>query len=397
VPAEASGVFATRVDVPAFRSQMLRAFGWDGPNKLAEVEVAHGFDLDEDLLDPLDGLVLAYVLPPATVGVPNATLVFDLEDPVAFERGLIGLFAAANASRIEVRSSKYRAIPMWTVAADREGSLGPFQVSPSVAIVGKRALVTTTASWMRKEIKRLSDPSNITAASTEPPAAGSGWVPPTNFPAEATWLGSMDWASTISALYKVGRAALALGGMIDLPFDLAKVSAALPDTSDPFTRYVRPTIGWGRRIEGGIHTRIESSFGPETWISFAGLAASAPRWMATMGAPTTPESDTGAGQSSEAKASAQELDETLVTLGFLSSRLAVYRIEHKRFPTELSDLCVPTASFPRGFVNGDALPADGWKRGFVYDVTPAGDSYRLWSIGPDGVDGRGSGDDVVAH
>lgn len=390
VPADAAGVLAMRLDISTVLTELVRRLGLEAGDDLAELEREHAFDLRKDVLDQLAGGVVAYMMPPVTIGVPNATLAFDLVDPAAFEKGVTGLLAAAAAAGTEIKSTKYKSMSLWTIVPSSQESRSPVQVTPSVAIVGKRALVTTNASWMRKEIKRGLEP-----AEDEPHAIGRV----EGVPADVTLIGSMDWGGTIDGLYKIARSALALGGMVQLPFDTSAVNAALPSTAEPFTRFLRPTLGWGRRIEGGFHARVESSFGPETWLSIAALVIAAPAWMERLstsavaaphatGAITDPAVDSDASEA--------ELVETRATLAFLAGRLAVYRIEHKRFPATMGDLCKPTANFPRGFIDVDTLPLDGWKRSYVYEASAAGDTFRLWSPGRNGQDEKGGGDDVVS-
>jgi hypothetical protein len=393
VPADAAGVLATRLDVPTFRSELVRLLGLEEGETLAKLESEHGFDLRKDVLDNLAGGVVAYLMPPASIGVPNATLAFDVLDPVALEKGLGGLLAAAAANGAVIKSTKYKTVSLWTFVPP-SGESSPVQVTPSVAVVGKRALVTTNSAWLRKEIKRELEP----VAGEHHPLSRLE-----NVPEDVTVIGSMDWGATISSVYKIARSALALGGMMELPFDTGAINAALPSTSEPFTRYVRPTIGWGRRVEGGYHARIESSFGPETWLSLAAFGFVAQqniqRKLTEASAADVQAQEDAVDPSSspgEAEVSAVEIGETRTTLSFLASRLAVYRIEHKRYPGRLPDLCQPTPNFPRGFIDSDALPLDGWKRALAYEVAAAGDSFRLWSMGPNGIDEKGVGDDVLA-
>ena len=74
--------------------------------------------------------------------------------------------------------------------------------------------------------------------------------------------------------------------------------------------------------------------------------------------------------------------------------LVIYKSENAGFPGALSDLLAPTVTYPRGFLNSDTLPADGWGNELQYAAAPGGAGYRLWSAGPDGVNNGGDGDDV---
>jgi hypothetical protein len=78
----------------------------------------------------------------------------------------------------------------------------------------------------------------------------------------------------------------------------------------------------------------------------------------------------------------------------LETFLAVYRVETGTYPASLDTLLLPTQNYPKGFVGTNALPKDGWGRAFKYAQKEAGNSYRIWSAGPDGVDQDGKGDDV---
>ena len=48
-----------------------------------------------------------------------------------------------------------------------------------------------------------------------------------------------------------------------------------------------------------------------------------------------------------------------------------------------------------GYLDGDTVPTDAWGRPFVY--ANEGESFRLYSTGPNGIDEGGAGDDVNGH
>jgi hypothetical protein len=85
---------------------------------------------------------------------------------------------------------------------------------------------------------------------------------------------------------------------------------------------------------------------------------------------------------------------TELTLVEVATRLEVFRIETGRYPRELAEMLAPTDNFPRGYLERDSVPLDGWERGLVYLPSTDGTSYSLWSLGEDGADQRGGGDDV---
>jgi len=76
--------------------------------------------------------------------------------------------------------------------------------------------------------------------------------------------------------------------------------------------------------------------------------------------------------------------------------LVIYKSERASFPSVLSELLTPTQAFPRGFLNSDTLPIDGWGNTLHYSAQPGGAAFRLWSSGPDGVSNGGDGDDILS-
>jgi type II secretory pathway pseudopilin PulG len=81
-------------------------------------------------------------------------------------------------------------------------------------------------------------------------------------------------------------------------------------------------------------------------------------------------------------------------LSQLEQVLSMYRRDHERLPTDLSELSISSSDRAAYFeIKGRLL--DPWKRPFVYRVLPS-DSYQLYSTGPDGRDEGGGGDDVTA-
>jgi len=79
----------------------------------------------------------------------------------------------------------------------------------------------------------------------------------------------------------------------------------------------------------------------------------------------------------------------------LRTAITVYKLDHGAFPNALARLLEPSPSYPSGYLDGrTALPLDAWGRDYRYAIAPDGASCRVWSIGPDGVDQDGAGDDV---
>ena len=118
-------------------------------------------------------------------------------------------------------------------------------------------------------------------------------------------------------------------------------------------------------------------------------------WMAAtgpVGAEPTPSSPAVEDPSAGAEIAVRQ--ETQLTLQQVKLGLVIYKSEKSRFPGPLEELLAPTQPFPRGFLNSDSLPSDGWGNSLQYVTQTEGAGYRLWSSGPDGIDDGGEGDDV---
>ena len=51
---------------------------------------------------------------------------------------------------------------------------------------------------------------------------------------------------------------------------------------------------------------------------------------------------------------------------------------------------------PHGYLDGGSVPKDAWGHALVYVQQEQGAKYEMRSCGPDGVDQKGAGDDILA-
>jgi hypothetical protein len=384
VPAESIGVFATSIDGELLYKKVLEALdaaGPEPPKALAEMEKKHGFSLDKDLIGNLGGGAAAYLLPISSLTIPGVALVVELRDAERFRTGLDGLLKLLEeqaGGEFTVRYKPYRDQPLWTFSFGAEGA-GPLSVSPSIAIIQDHLLITLTALRAKKEIKRLQEePGERHRLLTE---AGAP-------PAHATTVGYMDWPALIDGSYEGARKALALMGSMtgELPFD-----PELLPTADTFTRFFRPTQMWSHHPAPGVRaTRLESSFGPETWLGLIGGGGALALGVRVHQTQAVEELELPEGDLDPERA----VEESASVLSEVATRLEVFRIDVGHYPAQLDELLKPTTNYPRGYMGQDALPVDGWGRSLAYRAAVDGASYGLWSLGENGEDERGDGDDV---
>ncbi|MEO6711262.1 MAG: type II secretion system protein GspG, partial [Planctomycetota bacterium] len=399
VPEDAIGVYATSMDGPlfweAFKSEFEKNEEKESAEKqLTELEERYGFSVEKDIFGSVGKGMLMYLLPlKGVTSIPGMAVVVDLKDPAAMQRGLEGLMAMLGdevGEDFKVRSKPYHDAPVWTFTFGKEdGPSNPLMnaFSPSIAIVKSRLIVTLNSTHIKKEIKRAFGEGGAAHL-----IATEGHGPP----ADATSFAYMDWAALVNGIYEGGRA---LGGLMGsaVPVDFAQ----LPQPG-VFTHFFKPTVFYSRSIPDGVYYRNESSFGPEVWSGLIGVglvAGFASR--SEMHEESSDEEDEMSEteeppEPPEPPAVDKQRLQTSGDMRHLATSIAVYQMESGKLPAKLDALLLPTKNYPEGFAGQKTLPNDGWGHGFQYSLLDAGKRYRLWSIGPDGVDQSGSGDDIVS-
>lgn len=402
VPEDAIAVYASSFDGPLMWRSFRQGMYADGPSgeevnkELLAMEERYSFSVEKDVFGSMGGGMVAYMLPPKGVtGLPGMAAVVELHDPEALKRGIEGLLAMLEeetGGELKVRSKPYRDMPVWTFDVNGEGGASDplsSSLSPSISIVKNRLLVTLNSNHIKKEIKRaLGEEQGVHLIATE------GHRPPP----QATTFGYMDWASLLNGAYTGGRGLLGLmGGFGSAPVDATK----LPEP-EVFTRFYKPTILYTRTIPNGTYTRNESSFGPETWGSLIGIGA-----VVAFGVTSDwEEIDSGDETVIEAvpeDPSAPAIDAaddgksktTRESLRQASTAIAVFQMDTGKYPAKLEDLLTATKNYPSGFLKQGVVPQDGWGRPLRYSTLDGGARYRLWSVGANGTDDQGGGDDIA--
>lgn len=401
IPSESIGVYASSIDGQAIYDEIMRNIievHGERPQALERLEREHGFSLEKDLIGNLGGGAAAYLLPiSGVVTIPGAAVVVELRDAQAFQRGLdavLKLLEQQAGGEFTVRYRPYRDQPMWTFSFGGEGGgfSGPISISPTLTIVQNHLMLSLTSTRAKKEIKRLLDGEDQERHRLFKARGGP--------PEDAGTITFMDWPSLADGTYEGARAALTMfsGMMEDMPID----PQALPPSST-FTHFFEPSVSWTRAVGPDVRlTHSESSFGPETLIGLAGgigalvLAAQDLRSAGIALEQQEIEVTTQTEQAPDAETVAAAA-ESRAAMEWLATRLEVYRIESGAYPRALSVMTQPTKSYPKGYLDGGGMPTDGWGRELVYEAAPDGKSFALRSLGRNGSDERGSGDDLALN
>jgi hypothetical protein len=180
---------------------------------------------------------------------------------------------------------------------------------------------------------------------------------------------------------------------IELPFDFM-----LLPTSECITKHLFSSIGASYREGDGYKWVSYGPFGPEVGKIVLALLAGAGAAIFHF---TEAEMFEAPPSAIEIETSYEEeaVDLALQAkkdMGSLAGACTVYNIEHGNFPESLDKLLEPTDGYPDGFYPPKELPADPWGNPYNYvRFTEGQHRYMIWSCGPDGVDDKGKGDDIV--
>ncbi|MEM6567295.1 MAG: type II secretion system protein GspG [Planctomycetota bacterium] len=372
-----------------------------GEGALEQLEQAYGFRPERDIAGSLGGAI-SYSLPSlkSLLAAPNLMGAAALDDREGFIRGMDGLFAMAEdmGGDVQVQRSEYRGSMVYTLSFT--GALGSLPLGdlpidpanffrPTITVMEDRVLITTLPTHAKKEIRRVAKAKK----KDEAPGIHEGIVA-MGVPEGATTVGYADWPSFFGNLYtQLKSLAPMAAGMAggELPFNVE----ALPDAA-LLTRHFRPSMRWVSRGDGHVQHYAKSSIGPETLLLPAmGVGVAMPRAMAgsAMSDDAWVEAELveEVPTSTDAELASARTQETLVEIAVA---IRLFELDHQgAAPESLTALLQKTPAYPGGYLEGGSVPQDAWGQAFVYALSDSG--YTLWSIGANGIDDGGAGDDLT--
>lgn len=378
----------------------------------AEILVAgadeHGnpnWDLRRDLIGALSGRMMSVTAPGAgSMFGPGGDSVFWIEtpNPAGLEKSLEHLFALPGKLANYPINFKEQLHGEAKLKVLDPMSLGPAammagQLSLTYAIHDGRFWFATSTKALKKALDSRSAPpaENITAKAdfakrfVEPPQGAlltslSYGDTATNF--------ENSYTQILGVLPMMMMGLQQAGAGDELPIDLS-----LLPTGETISKHLFGTVTMSYAVGNGNVTVTRGPFGPEMTVGAVaagiGIAAgvgvmSGQRRMTAAEAMHEPEGVEVTAEPMDPAAKARS------HLGDLEGAITVYMIEYGKPPTSLAVLVKPTEQWPEGFLASSTLPVDPWGRDYAYS-TDGEARYTIWSFGPNGVDDKGAGDDVV--
>jgi Type II secretion system (T2SS), protein G len=397
VDPEAGIIWAGGADIRGLFDVLCQQMGFTpeirGEFPKALLQEQSGFSFETDLLGQLEpqaafaaGIVKG-LAPPALVGY------FKAKDAAKLQRGLEAWLRGLVRHDPEVFSLKdrpYKKLPFYELKVLAEpagaGEEAPASTEFVFGLRGDLLYVSTNSKAVKDELRREINAESPRSALVGNQALEGG----------ATEVLFIDYPAFIGGIYGLVKGFGALAASAageELPFDLTQ----LPDV-DLLVRHFQPTLAVTRSSSAGVAMSSSSSFGPE--IPMGGLMA-ALMWtaVAVESSEIYIEPQDAAFEDVDgalAAAPVDALEGTRSKLLRLRTALEVYHWDRSAYPNALLQLTEPSASYPQGYLDGAELPLDDWGHPFVYAITSEG-GFLLRSMGPNGQDDRGEGDDVRAN
>lgn len=402
IPKEAVGAWALALQPAQFEALLERTL-----TRMASPLAASPDDKTPKISAAVGDSAVAFLLPIQMNAVTSGgqaplplVAAAPLKDAAAFEAALGAWIARVKAAdpTLKVDNKPYHKMPMYTFTLGAQETSGnnaqaAASTKPTLTILPDRVLLTTSRKFAQDEVRRFEQPSTEVHV-----LAGEGAIPKGAFEAS-----TMDWGGAIGKFYDAARGLLPMMlGQREPPVDVE----SLPTSAQLF-RYFRPSASYSTRVGDKVYTRSETSLGPEVpaalGIAAIGMFSSMARELGSLAGPSG--KPTGAAETqpiprvpedgAEPKpAGPGERDVTLAALRSVRTGLAIYKSQFSRAPDTLDELLKGTEAFPKGFLDGGALPKDGWGRALVYAAREGGAKYDLRSVGANGTDEQGGGDDV---
>lgn len=210
---------------------------------------------------------------------------------------------------------------------------------------------------------------------------------------------SLAWSDPrpgVTATMGMVQAATGLIGMqMDpsmLPVDLTKMPSA-----NAINRHLRPSESYSWRDQDGMKSWSSGSFGMGDFLGTMGYALPTAALSAMVFAPMM--SDVGTMEmppGPPVQVDSDPLSRTHAELARLQTGIIIYQILNEQYPSTLGQL-LESSDDGQPYIDAPqaGLRNDGWGNGFIYH--PTGNEFKLYSVGPNGQDEGGQGDDVTVE
>lgn len=357
------------------------------PDEVAQAEdqlasLLGGASLRDDLLANPRGTFISYSTPgQGMMGQSDTVMSMGLTDAPAFVAVLGTLLDSISAEvgmPIKLVESEHEGLPFYEI--DLSATPLALALSPGFALQDGQLVLATNTKTLKSVLNGSIAAGSKTLASNERLAA---FVKGLEAQGDVSAISFTNVSESFGAQYGqlVGMAQMFPMG--DLPLDVSK----LPPQS-VIGQHLDESYNGGYVTQSGMSvSRSVSHFAMADFLPLAviGGALYAGQQMGITVEETAVEAD-------PAEQAQNDLRE-------LKASITVYKISMGGYPNSLGDLLTPLDDFPQGAYPHGELPADPWGNGYRYAMEEHPKKKRLmpklWSLGPNGLDENGEGDDIL--
>jgi hypothetical protein len=373
------------------------------------------WDIRRDFIGAVGGRMMSISTPGAgSMLGPGADSVFWIETPKpdALEKSLGYLFALPGqliGNPITFKEQVYGDAKLKVLDA---ASLGPIAMAAGSmqltwCIHDGRFWFSTSTKAMKKALDAEKPaPPAEPAANGEPPKPKEDITAKADFakrfvaPPEGAVVTSLAYDDTatnfengyqaIMSVFPMMQLALKQAGINDLPFDVA-----LLPPGETISQHLFGTVHVAYDVGRNGHLSVtRGPLGPEAVVAVVGVVAAVGGLVAYQKSQSATAERRTAARTVKRKVEGDAKTRADADLADLGASITLYIIENNKPPATLDDLTKPTPDRAKGYLRGEPLPVDPWGHAYAY-TTDGKEDYTLWSFGPNGVDDKGAGDDIV--
>jgi hypothetical protein len=349
------------------------------------------YDLRKDLLGNLDGESLYYQTPGQGIGATgNFVVVGKVINPDKVKRGLDLILKIPSRFELPVNTREETFEDTKITMLDLTQVLGPMaafagSINPCFAFRGDYLVGSSTMEGLKTALQRMKTAPADSVLDSEDFSKAWARLPADRLPISVAYTNvRASFESTYNGLVTFTMMPPLSQILQQVPIDLA-----LLPTAETVSKHLFGAVSAAYHDQEGELSLAFSPVGAEAAV----LAGAAAIFVGMSSYKIQKVGEAAGGAETPTKVSPAEQVEVDVSL--LRAAITVYRLDREKLPASLQDLIESSENFPNGYLGGSKqLPKDPWNHDYVYVVTgPKG--YQIRSMGPNGVDDQGQGDDIA--
>ncbi len=319
--------------------------------------------------------------------MPSFLLMAQVKNEATVVGGLTKLLtfgSEMSQGEFSLKSSTYKDVEIHQIEVGAEMGM---PIAPCFAVIDQQLCLSLSVGDLKRHIRRTERTEESSIKENEDFQRFFSKLPQE---AKLQTLSYTDVKYSIESGYSSLVMALPMITMaadFELPIDMA-----LLPTQETITEHLFGSLNYSMEKEGGVVSEGYGPFGGEVLGMLAGGAIGG---LAVWGAQEMDSQSVSRVAPAPVPVEESPADQVRYDLSNLKAAITIYRLQNDQLPVALSDLLEPSEAYPQGCLGSDSIPQDPWGNTYRYQVRGSG--YALWSIGANGTDDGGQGDDILVE